>query len=80
MIRWMRGYRKTTAILRVAPLVPFSGEFQWPNLSEIATVQKEFHDKAPKDAQKSDFNLLRVSKAPWIPDEAIDLKLRLLNI
>lgn len=88
MTRWMRGYRKPPSIRRVAPVIPFSGvttspddeEFKWPNLSEILDVQAKYKNAAPKEATADDSKLLRTKEAAWIPDEAVELKLRLLTI
>lgn len=90
MTRWMRGYRKVNAIRRIAPVLPFSGvtkspndpEFKWPNTSEIAEVQRKYRSEAPENVQQqqNSSNLLTRNGATWIPENALELKLRLLTI
>ena len=88
MTRWMRGYRKNPAIRRIAPAIRFSGVtpppdpdvFKWPSLTDIEAVQKEHADKAPSSATRNNSTLLLIEGAAWSPDDAIELKLRLLTI
>lgn len=88
MKRWMRGYRKAPATRRITPVIPFSGvttspdsdEFTWPDFDEISAAQSKHAAQAPKDANASSSMLLLVNGAAWIPDDAVDLKLRLLTI
>lgn len=88
MTRWMRGYRRAPAIKRAAPSLPFSGvttspdspEFNWPSRVEMLEAQERYKNSAPSDATADDSKLLSIKGAVWIPDECIDLKLRLLTI
>ena len=69
-------------------MIPFGGvtkspddpEFDWPDLAEIKAIQDKHKDKAPKDAKPNDSKLSLIKGEAWIPDEAVDLKLRLLTI
>ena len=88
MTRWMRGYRRATAVRRVTSTVPFNGvtvppdspEFEWPSAAEIASVQGENRAHAPKAAKLDDSGILLLKGAAWIPDDCVDLKLRLLTV
>lgn len=88
MTRWMRGYRKTPAIRRISPSIPFSGvtrspdssDFDWPSLSEIIAAQQEHRDSAPNNSLLDEDRTMQFQGATWIPTDCIDLKLRLLTI
>ncbi len=88
MTRWMCGYRKNPAVRCFAPALQFSGvpvppdspEFEWPALAEIRKAQEENLRSAPESALPDDGGTLRLIGAAWIPDDGIDLKLRLLTI
>ena len=88
MTRWMRGYRKNPAIRRVVPSLPFSGvpvapdsaNFEWPAWDEIRKAQENNLDSAPKSASADEGGTLLFNGAAWIPDDCVDLKLRLVTI
>lgn len=84
----MRGYRKPPAICRVTAELPFNGvtlppdspEFEWPSLEYVKTVQQEHSSNKPKSAAKDKDGIIIMNGASWIPDECVDLKLRILTI
>lgn len=84
----MRGYRKSSAIRRVTANLPFSGvtippdspEFDWPSVDEIKKVQITNKENQPKSGIKHDSGVTLVKGAAWIPDDCIDLKLRLITV
>ncbi|MEM1369509.1 MAG: RNase H-like domain-containing protein [Cyanobacteria bacterium P01_H01_bin.15] len=86
MTRWMRGYRKPPAIRRISSVIPFIGvvqspndsEFTWPSSSEISKIQSRA--SAPKNSITTGNGILELDGLIWIPDNAIDLKLRLITI
>ena len=88
MTRWMRGYRKAPSVRRITATLPFNGvtvppdspEFEWPDISQIISTQNEYKAKAPKNAILNDGGILVIKNAVWIPEDCIDLKLRLLTI
>lgn len=88
MTRWMRGYRNAPAIRRVARAIPFGGvtpspdsaDFKWTSIADVAAAQKSNLDKAPPTAQSTGSLLLLSNGAAWIPDDANELKLRILTI
>ena len=94
MTKWMRGYRKAlavrrvTASRRVTAVLPFNGvtvppdspEFEWPSATEIACAQDDHKGSAPVIAHTEDSGILVIKGAVWIPDDCVNLKLRLLTI
>lgn len=88
MTRWMRGCHKGQVIRRTAPGVPLSGvtrapedpDFRWPDTAEVCAAQNKHKAEAPCDTTKVPSKMLLVIVAAWIPDEAVDLELRLLSI
>lgn len=88
MTRWMRGYRHTLAVKRVTAALSFSGvtvspdapDFEWPSLSSIKLSQSQYAHATPNTARHDDSGLIRIKGAVWVPDECVDLKLRLLTV
>lgn len=88
MTRWMRGYRKAPVIRRVTTALPFSGvtippnspEFEWPSSDEIKKSQEDHKENKPKSAIMDESGVILIKGAAWIPDDCVDLKLRLITI
>lgn len=88
MTRWMRDYRKAPAIRLVTSCLPFSGvtipqnspEFGWPSPSEIKKAQGEHKDTAPQSSTTDKSGVILFNGAAWIPNDCVDLKLRLITI
>lgn len=88
MTCWKRGSPKDSAIEGVASDIPLSGvtrslkdaDFKWPNISEICAVQNKHKAKAPSDTAQSPYKLLLAKGEAWIPNDAVDIKLRNLFI
>lgn len=88
MTRLMRRYRRTHLVFRVTPVLRFSGvnlplnsdKFKWPSLHGISNEQNNYADKAPSNASRNESRPLLIIGVGWIPDESVDLKLRLLSV
>ena len=71
MTRWMQGYRKTPAILRVTSTLPFNGvvippnspEFEWPTIEIIKKIQFAHKHKVPRAAKLDSSGLLLIKGA-----------------
>ena len=87
LTRWMKGYRSTKSyICRVRKAIPYSGipkspyssTFEWPDRGAILKAQSKC--ETPKNCTTDDDKLIRTSGKIWIPDDANDLKLRLMTV
>lgn len=86
MTRWMRGYRKAPSIRRVThalhfqgvPTSPLSDQADWPSVTELLSVQDR--KASPPCSTRNKDGLVLSSGRVWIPDDADNLKLRLLTI
>lgn len=90
MTRWMRGYRNSTPIpqrvsrIKIAtgeslvPTVP-DNQAEWPSRDEILEAQR-IGSKRNSDFTSDDDGLLRINDKVWIPDEADELKMKLLIV
>lgn len=59
---------------------PDSPDFDWPSPTEIAAAQNDHKHEAPRKATIGDAGLLSIKGAAWVPNDCVDLKLRLLTI
>lgn len=86
MTRWLRGYRSTKSLVRrlkavsPVPTAPKPDSNDWPHRSDILQAQRARTEELPGNAIADPDGLLRINGAAWIPEDAVDLKVRLLII
>lgn len=59
---------------------PNSEKFKRPSIKDIEGAQSEHEDKASPTPKRENSKFILTNGAVWIPDETVELRLRLLNI
>lgn len=88
MTHWMRGYRESPSIRRVAPRIPFSGvsvspdsyNFEWLSLPEPEHAQRKHRWDTQKSVQNEYKGILQVKEPTWILEYFLVLKVLFITI
>ena len=73
----IRDSRKPLAYYGI-PTSPYITDFNWPHCGSILNAQSEV--EIPKNCSKDEDGIVRKDGKIWIPDDANELKLKLLTI